>query len=119
MLIRVDAVSPKEFDEWVENQKADAVDDPSVAEGRGRFMEMACMNCHTIRGTAAKGKFGPDLTHMMSRKTLLSGLVENNRENLTEWIANPDDLKMGCRMPDMRLTDKDVKLIVDYLLSLK
>jgi len=82
-------------------------------------MEMACMNCHAIRGTRAVGEFGPDLTHLMSRKTICAGLVENNRENLTRWITNPDDLKNGCRMPDMRLTDADVKSIVDYLLTLE
>lgn len=119
MLIRVDAVSQDEFDKWVAKQKSDAVSDDSVVAGRDRFMEMACMNCHAIRGTPAVGEFGPDLTHLMSRKTICAGLVENNRENLTRWINEPDDLKNGCRMPDMRLTEPDVKLIVDYLLTLE
>lgn len=118
MLIRVNAVSQQEFDEWVEHQKTDAVSDESVSAGRNLFMDLACMSCHTIRGTQAVGKFGPELTHLMSRETICAGVVENNRENLTQWISNPGDLKKGCRMPDMRLTQPDVKLIVDYLLSL-
>jgi cytochrome c oxidase subunit 2 len=82
-------------------------------------MELACANCHTIRGTEANGKFGPDLTHLMSRKTLAAGVMDNNRDNLTRWIANPEQDKPGCRMPNMRLSDADTRSIVNYLLTLE
>ena len=36
--------------------------------GRRVFETTACINCHAIGGTAANGRFGPDLTHLMSRQ---------------------------------------------------
>ncbi|MCA9168587.1 MAG: cytochrome c oxidase subunit II [Planctomycetales bacterium] len=119
MLLRIESVSQAAFAQWVEHQQADANHDPAVEIGRRQFMEMACMNCHTIRGTRASGRLGPDLTHLMSRKTLCAGIVENNRVNLTRWVTNPDNIKRGCRMPNMRLSDADVKSIVDYLTTLE
>ena len=119
MMIRVEAVSTAAFNKWVAGQQPMARSDDSVSSGRNRFLEMACANCHTIRGTEASGKFGPDLTHLMSRQTLASGVIENNRDNLTRWIANPEQVKPGCRMPNMRLSDADVKSIVDYLMTLE
>ncbi len=119
MLIRVDAVSPEAFADWVAEQQKPAVDDPTVAEGRELFLSMACANCHTIRGTRSDGKFGPDLTHLMSRKTLAAGVVDNNRENLTLWMEDPHQIKDGCYMPDMRISARETKLIVDYLMTLE
>jgi cytochrome c oxidase subunit 2 len=119
MLIRVDAVSPEQFSQWVAAQQQTARNDSAVSQGRTRCMEMACANCHTIRGTRASGKFGPDLTHLISRKTLASSVIENNRDNLTRWIGDPQQVKAGCRMPNMRLSDTDTKSLVDYLLTLE
>lgn len=119
MLFKVDVVSDSKYKDWIARQQKPAVNDPSVAAGRQRFMEMACANCHTVRGQGAKGKFGPDLTHLMSRTTIAAGVVENTPENLREWLLNPEQFKAGCYMPDMRMTEKDTKLIADYLLTLE
>jgi cytochrome c oxidase subunit 2 len=119
MLIRVDAVSPEAFTDWVAQQQRPANPVANGSPGHRRFMTLACANCHTIRGTEAVRRFGPDLTHLMSRTTLASGIMENNRENLTRWIADPNQDKDGCRMPDMRLSPSDVNQIVDYLVTLE
>ena len=119
MWLRVKAESEQDFMTWVKNEQRDAVNDPATLEGRRLFMENACANCHTIRGTTAAGKFAPDLTHLMSRKTIASGIVPNTREYLLQWIRDPQTLKVGCNMPDMKLTNTEVKTIVDYLLTLK
>ncbi len=119
MLFRVDVVSEEAYREWVANQSRPAVNDPSVAEGRKLFLTMACANCHTVRGTRAKGLFGPDLTHFMSRKTIGSGVIENNPENLTGWLLDPDKYKLDCYMPDMRLGEKEAQQISEYLQTLE
>lgn len=119
MLIQVTAVSQAEFDAWAENQKKNAVVAPGVDEGRQIFMAQACANCHTIRGEPAVGKFGPDLTHLMSRSTIAAGVLENNRENLSDWLADPDNAKPGSHMPNMRLSPTEVKQLVDYLMTLE
>jgi cytochrome c oxidase subunit II len=119
MLIRVYAQTPEEFQKWIANQQKDAVQDPGAAAGRTVFEQNACINCHAVRGTVANGRFGPDLTHLMSRDTIASGALMNTRENLAAWIKNPDDSKPGCLMPAMKLSDKDIDLITSYLTTLK
>jgi cytochrome c oxidase subunit 2 len=91
---------------------------PDVATGRQVFEQQACINCHTVRGTIANGRYGPDLTHLMSRETIGAGIVPNTRESLLRWINDPNDLKPGCLMPAMHLTDQQNAQITAYLLTL-
>lgn len=119
MLIRV-IVQPKdEFMKWVASEQAPAVNDASFASQREVFESLSCVNCHTVRGTPAKGTFGPDLTHLMSRRALASGMLPNTRENLREWIKDPQTIKPGCQMPDMQLTSAQLDAVTAYLSSLK
>jgi len=119
MLLRVVVESPAEFEAWLANQRQPAVDDPAVAQGKAAFLSESCINCHRVRGTPADGTYAPDLTHLMSRETLASGLVPNDRENLRKWIHNPHDIKEGCLMPAFGLSPEKLDLIVDYLATLK
>ena len=119
MLIRVYVDTPEQFSEWTHNQQQPGRQDAEAALGRQIFETESCMNCHTIKGTAATGRFGPDLTHLMSRATIASGIVPNNRANLSDWIKNPDHLKKGSLMPAMQLTDNDLDALVRYLETLK
>ena len=87
--------------------------------GRRVFEQEACMNCHNVSGTVANGRYGPDLTHLMSRQTIASGAVENTPGNLEKWVADPNTFKPGCLMPAMHLTDRQNAQITAYLLTLK
>lgn len=118
MLIRVYAQSPADFDKWLANQEKPAVEDPAVADDRAVFEHTACINCHAIRGTVADGRYGPDLTHLMSRDTIAAGTLPNTKDNLEKWIKDPDAYKPGCNMPAMKLSDQDVDKIVSYLVTL-
>jgi cytochrome c oxidase subunit 2 len=100
-------------------QRQHAVAEASVEDGRRIFESTACISCHTVRGTRAAGRFGPDLTHLMSRKTLGAGVAANDRENLVEWVTRPDHLKPGVRMPAMQLEPARIAQLVDYLVSLR
>ncbi|HSY73613.1 MAG TPA: cytochrome c oxidase subunit II [Alloacidobacterium sp.] len=119
MLLRVYVQTPEDFAAWVKNQQQQAVMDEKVATGRHVFETQACMNCHTIVGTAATGRFGPDLTHLMSRDTLASGAMDNTRENLREWIRHPDTFKEGSLMPAMQLNDQQLDQVTAYLSTLR
>jgi cytochrome c oxidase subunit II len=77
------------------------------------------MNCHAIAGTPTNGRFGPDLTHLMSRNTIASVSVENNPQNLKQWIADPDTFKPGVLMPSLHLNDQELEQVTQYLSSLK
>ena len=91
----------------------------NAQQGRRVFEEQACMNCHTISGTIANGRFGPDLTHLMSRDTIGAGIVPNNAENLKAWIADPSQFKPGCLMPAMHLNDEQNAQLTAYLTTLR
>ena len=119
MLITVVVHEEEDWNAWVAEQQQDAAEDPNVAAGRKLFLETACINCHRVRGTVANGTFAPDLTHLMSRDVIGSGVAANTRDNLMSWVNDPQVLKPGARMPSMKLTRDEVSKIVDYLLTLK
>ena len=118
MLLRVVVDSKQDFDKWVANEKRPAVEQDSVAQGRQVFESTACVNCHTIAGSNAQGKFGPDLTHLMSRATIASGAAINDKENLHLWIKDPDAIKPGSLMPAMQLSDQEIDAVTAYLMTL-
>ena len=93
--------------------------DVSARAGQYEFEHEACISCHTVAGTVATGRYGPDLTHLMTRETIGSGIVPNTREELIKWIGDPNQIKPGCLMPAMHLSDKQDQQITDYLLTLK
>ncbi len=119
MLLRVEVDSPDDFQRWLDNERKPAVEEPKGKAGKEAFLKVACVNCHAVRGTSARGTFGPDLTHLMSRKTLATGLVPNTRAELRRWVVDPQVVKPGCLMPAMKLPENQVDLVVDYLQSLR
>jgi len=119
MLLRVYVQSRDEFDRWVQDQRRPAAENAEVAQGRRIFETTACISCHSVSGTPADGRYGPDLTHLMSRETLAAGAASNTPENLRRWIRQPGDLKPGCRMPSMGLNDQQVALVAAYLETLR
>jgi cytochrome c oxidase subunit II len=120
MLLRVYAQTPEDFAAWVKQQQRPAGQDLSgnAAVGQAVFMHSACINCHTIAGTVATGRFGPDLTHLASRDTIASGPVENTPETLKRWIDDPSSMKPGALMPSMHLNQHDLDVITAYLTTL-
>lgn len=119
MLLRVSVDSPKDFAAWVRIQQQPVAQDAGAVAGRRVFASNACMNCHTVDGTPADGRFGPDLTHLMSRATIAAGAAENTRDNLRLWIQNPDAIKPGSLMPAMKLNDVDLDAVVSYMETLR
>src|SRR5262252_3109282 len=119
MLLRVYVDSPERFKAWAIQQQRPANQDEKEAAGRHVFESTACLNCHAINGTNGTGRFGPDLTHLMSRRTIAAGAAENTPENLRLWIQNPDAIKTGSLMPAMKLTDADLDALVRYLETLR
>ncbi|MBX9624451.1 MAG: cytochrome c oxidase subunit II [Gemmataceae bacterium] len=119
MLLRVVAEPPAAFEKWLAAEAAPAADDPAGRAGKAEFLSLSCVNCHTIRGTTARGTFGPDLTHLMARQTLAAGTTPNSPADLRRWVNNPQQAKPGCLMPAFALTDRNLTLAVDYLETLR
>jgi cytochrome c oxidase subunit 2 len=118
MLLRIYVQSRDEFDRWIQAQSQPAQANDAASEGRHVFETTACINCHTVAGTPADGRFGPDLTHLMSRETIASGAAWNTPENLRQWIRDPGAIKPGSRMPAMELNDQQLEAVTTYLETL-
>jgi cytochrome c oxidase subunit 2 len=112
--------SPAGFERWLTRERVLAGEPTTDEEARGQvvFERNACAGCHTVRGTAAIGKLGPDLTDVGTRRTLGALTIENTRPNLESWIRDAPALKPGAVMPSFRtLSPDDVSAIAAYLES--
>ena len=121
MALSVVAEADGNLSRWLANERTLAAipGDSAVLEGEHVFLTRQCVYCHTVRGTQATGRVGPDLTHLASRLTLASGTLPNTRGNLAAWLVSPDRLKPGTKMPAVPLDGAEVQAIVTYLESLK
>jgi len=119
MLLRVIVQSPSDFEKWAADQKVNAAYYSRLEGARATFLSLSCVNCHTVSGTSASGTFGPDLSHLMSRATLGSGVIPNTQGNLRAWLIDPQAIKPGNLMPNMQLNARELDDVVAYLASLK
>ena len=121
MALLIIASSPDEFEKWREGQLAPAPAPARAEESTGQqiFFSGSCMLCHTIRGTSAGGKAGPDLTHFASRRTIAAGTVPLTAGHLAAWISDPQHIKPGNKMPNPDLAGTQVGPLVTYLMTLK
>jgi len=122
MAIWVTADSPQDYAKWMAGQRAPAAQPATAEQARGEtlFQTRACVLCHSIRGTAAHGTVGPDLTHIGSRPTIAAGFYPNNDAYLTAWVTHAQSLKPGAKMPDLTVfTGQDLHDLVAYLRHLQ
>jgi cytochrome c oxidase subunit II len=120
MALLVVALPPADFEKWRERQHAPATEsaDPRVVRGREVFLSGPCAACHTVNGTPAGGRLGPDLTHIASRSTLAAGTLPNDRARMADWISNPQHVKPGANMPAIQLAPPEMDALLAYLESL-
>ncbi|HMD87883.1 MAG TPA: c-type cytochrome, partial [Anaerolineaceae bacterium] len=112
--------TPAQFQTWL-NQQETAI--PTLtgqaAQGEQDFLNGACIGCHTVDGTKAQGKIGPNLTHFASRTVFAGAVLTNTPANLAEWLADPQTVKPGTLMPNLHLTQDQINNLVAFLESLK
>jgi len=121
MAMWVYADPPQRFRAWLAGQRRAAASAAASAAANGEriFMRDQCASCHTIRGTTANGKVGPDLTHVGSRTTLAALTIPNTRRALAAWMRDPQHIKPGNRMPDLGLNKTQADDVAAYLEGLK
>jgi cytochrome c oxidase subunit 2 len=121
MSLLVIADPPAQFARWYENQLADNMPPTDTTESTGKnvFMSHGCVLCHTIRGTDAGGRVGPDLTHLATRHTLAAAMVPNNRGWLGGWVMDPQGIKPGAKMPPNDMRPDELQALLAYLQSLR
>ncbi|HTU43043.1 MAG TPA: cytochrome c oxidase subunit II [Candidatus Aquilonibacter sp.] len=121
MRFQVIAQPAGQYEAWVKQQLAMPPKPTSADAQRGAqlFVKDTCANCHTIMGTAANQRIGPDLSHLATRRLIAAGAAENSPENLALWLHDPDTFKPGSHMPNLKLSNEDVRDLVAYLETLK
>ena len=98
---------------------AEEPQDDEARKGREVFLSRPCVMCHTIRGTPAGSRAGPDLTHLASRKYIAAGTLPMGRGNLAAWIVDPHGIKPGVNMPVTKLEPDELESLVTYLMGLR
>jgi cytochrome c oxidase subunit 2 len=123
---RVLSLSQKDFDNWVANEQKNATafsnEDLSLAaEGQQVYLNAGCTQCHVVNGVwdVQGDRIAPNLTHFAVRNVFAGAALENNRENLTRWLANPAEVKPGTFMPNLELTESEINALIAYLETLK
>jgi cytochrome c oxidase subunit 2 len=121
MGLMVIAQPAAEFDRWYEGQLADAMPptDTTASTGKNVFMGHGCVLCHSIRGTDAGGRVGPDLTHVASRLTLAAASIPNNKGYLGAWVMDPQGIKPGANMPPNDMGPDELQALLTYLQTLR
>jgi len=122
MAFAVVAMPVAEYDAWRAREAMPAPEPSGEPERRGQslFIAAGCGACHAVRGTAANGTIGPDLTHLGSRRSVGIDTLPLTPENLTRFVAAGQHVKPGNRMPEFRVLAADEHAaLAAWLLSLR
>lgn len=121
MAFIVEVLPAADFSSWLAAQAAPARPPSSAAAERGEhlFLQRGCALCHSVRGTAARGSVGPDLTHVGSRHTLAAGVLPREPQAFVRWIAGAERIKPGTRMPSYDLPEEELVAMARYLEGLQ
>jgi cytochrome c oxidase subunit II len=113
---------PEQYAAWLEAQRKPAANPQTTEQEEGRQVFMTrgrCFMCHSVVGTPAMSRLGPDLTHIASRPTIAAGTLPNTPGHLAGWIVDPQGIKPGSRMSQNPLAPADLQNLLAYLKSLK
>lgn len=121
MAFEVIALEPAEFEDWLAKSSSPQTEPRSAAAERGAevFQRAGCVQCHSVQPAEAGTPAGPDLTHIGSRRMIGAALLPNTRGNLAGWIADPQGVKPGAKMPRTYLAADELQDLVTYLEGLK
>ncbi len=122
MAFAIVAEEPAAFERWLEAQRRPSAipADSDAQAGERLVVRGVCASCHTIGGTPAAGRVGPDLTHVASRAMLAAGTLHNNRATMEAWITNAQSLKPGVLMPSLpQYSGRELLAMTTYLESLR
>jgi cytochrome c oxidase subunit 2 len=120
MALPVTAEPPRDFEAWASERRAEAIHPAGVDAHNGEIVfTRTCGACHSVMGTNALGKVGPDLTHFASRPLIGAGVLLNTPTNLARWITAAPAIKEGARMPAISLDPTELRSVVAYLETLR
>jgi cytochrome c oxidase subunit 2 len=113
------ALAPGDYEDWLAKERSDA-GPTHEKEGEQLFIDSGCGGCHTVRGTQADGKIGPDLTHVGSRRSLGAGILPNTPEYFAQWISRHQKLKPdNLMLPFDFFSESELRALSAYLKELE
>jgi cytochrome c oxidase subunit II len=122
MAFTVIAKDPQEHADWLDRQAVPATAPPGDRQESGAtlFAAAGCGACHAIEGTSARGRIGPNLTHLASRRSV--GIDQNrmSHDGIVRFLTEGQTIKPRNHMPEfgfLRAHERDA--IAGYLLSLR
>jgi cytochrome c oxidase subunit 2 len=121
MAFYVVAMPETDYAAWLQHEASDAVAPDTVEEmaGQALFLLNGCGACHAVRGTAAAGAIGPDLTHVGGRLSLAAAALPNDAPSFARWIADNQHVKPENKMPPFgQFSADELAAIAAYLDSL-
>jgi cytochrome c oxidase subunit II len=137
MRFKVKVDSPADYEAWLADQAAPAVEPTTEASKAGKVLfegSGGCSTCHWLNSSKtnefeiekdAEGKdaivkkIGPNLTHIGGRAHFAGAIAELNTTNLKAWIRNPQKFKPGSKMVVRKFNEDEVNSLVAYVESLK
>lgn len=113
------AMTPSDYEAWLAKERANVK--PALnSQGEQVFLSSGCGGCHTVRGTQASGKIGPDLTHVGSRLSLGAGILPNTADSFAKWISGHQAIKPENLMPPFGIfSESELQSLSAYLNSLE
>lgn len=113
------AMTPSDYEVWLAKERT-SVKPTLQRDGEQLFLSGGCGGCHTVRGTQADGKIGPDLTHVGSRLSLGAGILPNTTEGFAKWIGQHQTVKPENLMPPFDIfSESELQSLSAYLNSLE
>lgn len=86
--------------------------------GRDALQQYVCVTCHAIPGVpGARHHVGPSLAGMADRSRI-AGVLPNTPDNMRQWLLDPQQIKPGTAMPNLRLREQDARDIAAFLQTL-
>jgi cytochrome c oxidase subunit 2 len=119
MAMTIYADPPQRFSAWLRDEAKPLAASAQQSPGFQAFTQNDCGSCHTLRGTSARGNIGPDLTHLMTRKTLGALTIPNTPNDLTAWVRDPQQFKPGNKMPALNIPRRQLTQLIAFVRSLR
>ncbi|WP_066318026.1 cytochrome c oxidase subunit II [Bacillus sp. FJAT-29814] len=126
MDFKVKAMPRAEFDAWVKDMQA--VKEPKkaktdlAAQGQELFNQ-SCIGCHAVTPSNQMpdtARMAPNLTNFGERSRV-AGILDHNKEELKNWLRDPEKYKPGNLMTDKypKYDEQQLEALAEYLMGLK
>ncbi|WP_042456067.1 cytochrome c oxidase subunit II [Neobacillus dielmonensis] len=126
MDFKVKALSRDDFDSWVKSmkdvKKPQKAQTDLAAEGQEIFNN-SCIGCHAVTPSNQMpdtARMAPNLTNFGDRSRV-AGVLDHNKEDLKNWIRDPEKYKPGNMMTNKypKMSEDQLDALAEYLMGLK